>query len=81
MLSAFSTPGQSYAIRCEASNTGIPYADYFYVLSDYCLVRTANPNETRVVVYNAIKYNKSPWSMIKGGRGRRGSRAKVYFFI
>ncbi|XP_063225592.1 protein Aster-B-like isoform X2 [Bacillus rossius redtenbacheri] len=59
-----SKPGQLYAIDCESVNSGIPYADSFYLCTHYCLTKTAE-NECSFAVYCQIKYKKTVWGIVK----------------
>ncbi|XP_021923999.1 GRAM domain-containing protein 1B-like isoform X2 [Zootermopsis nevadensis] len=59
-----SKPGELYAIDSDSVNSGIPYADSFYITSHYCMSRTAD-NESCLAVYAQIKYKKSVWGLIK----------------
>nr|CAD7398039.1 unnamed protein product [Timema cristinae] len=53
-----SKPGQLYAIDSDSVNSGIPYADSFYVTTHYCISRTGE-NECCLAVYCQIKYKKN----------------------
>nr|CAD7429398.1 unnamed protein product [Timema monikensis] len=59
-----SKPGQLYAIDSDSVNSGIPYADSFYVTTHYCISRTGE-NECCLAVYCQIKYKKNVWGIVK----------------
>lgn len=59
-----SLPGHIYSVDIETTNADIPYADYFYVSSHYCIVKVAD-DESRLTVLCDIKYKKSPWGLVK----------------
>ncbi|CAG2055791.1 unnamed protein product [Timema podura] len=59
-----SKPGQLYAIDSDSVNSGIPYADSFYVTTHYCITRTGD-NECCLAVYCQIKYKKNVWGIVK----------------
>lgn len=59
-----SKPGKIYSIDGEVVNSGIPYADSFYVFTHYCLIKTSE-NETSLNVYASLKYKKSVWGLVK----------------
>ncbi|KAK4317545.1 hypothetical protein Pmani_011389 [Petrolisthes manimaculis] len=58
-------PGDIYVVELEANNTGIPYADSFYVFSHYCITREED-NRTRLTVWVQVKYKKTVWGFMKG---------------
>ena len=64
MLSEYTIPGTVYAIQMEAVNTGIPYADNFVLMSNFCMTKVS-ANESRLTIYNNIKYVKSTWGVVK----------------
>ncbi|RXG67987.1 GRAM domain-containing protein 1B [Armadillidium vulgare] len=61
---AFSKPSEIYTIDAEASNSGIPYADSFYVSNHWCLTRESL-NETRLALWSQVKYKKNVWGFMK----------------
>lgn len=63
-MKACSKPGQLYVIEGDVVNSGIPYADSFYVDTHYCLVRTGD-HETSLTIYAQLKYKKTVWQFIK----------------
>ena len=52
-----------YAVNSEATNAGIPYADTFYLLNHFCILRCGS-KQSRFVLFCEIKYKKSCW--VKG---------------
>ncbi|XP_045593808.2 protein Aster-C isoform X1 [Procambarus clarkii] len=58
-------PGQIYIVEVEAVNSGIPYADAFYIFSHYCLARE-DDGRTRIIVWATVKYKKTVWGMMRG---------------
>lgn len=59
-----SVSGQLYSIDDEIVNSGIPYADSFYILMHYCLEKISE-KETSLNIYGQLKYKKSVWSFVK----------------
>lgn len=59
-----SKPGELYSIDVEAVNSGIPYADSFYITTHYCLNKVGE-NETSFSVFSNVKYKKSVWGLVK----------------
>uniref|UniRef100_A0A914VS12 VASt domain-containing protein n=1 Tax=Plectus sambesii TaxID=2011161 RepID=A0A914VS12_9BILA len=57
--------GQIYVVHAETQNTGVPYADNFFVLVTYCITRVS-ANECRLKVHGGIVYKKSIWGIVKG---------------
>ena len=63
----------------EQTNADIPYADYFYVSTHYCIVKVRNSTcsrrsilyfkvgegESLLTVLCDIKYKKTPWGLVK----------------
>uniref|UniRef100_A0A1B6EAL1 VASt domain-containing protein n=1 Tax=Clastoptera arizonana TaxID=38151 RepID=A0A1B6EAL1_9HEMI len=64
MLSC-SKPGDMYAIEIESYNSGIPYADSFFIATHFCLTRGSHSLESTINVYCQIKYRKSVWGLVK----------------
>ena len=64
MIGEYTTPGEVYVIECESLNSGIPYADHFYITSKWCLSRVSQ-TETRMTIFNMIKYKKTTWGLVK----------------
>ncbi|KAG0724938.1 GRAM domain-containing protein 1A [Chionoecetes opilio] len=64
VILANSRPGSAYVVEVEATNGGIPYADYFTVASHYCLAKEDDVR-TRLSVWVSIKYKKTPWGLVK----------------
>lgn len=60
-----SVENELYSIDINSSNAGIPYADSFYIVMHYCLVRTVD-DHTMLSVHAQIKYKKSVWGVVKG---------------
>ena len=74
-----SEPGQMYFIDVDTVNSGIPYADSFYVELSYCLSKcTTDGNLVKInsrtaphmqyshfYVFAAIKYKKTVWGLVK----------------
>ena len=69
-----SRPGQIYLIDVDAINTGIPYADSFYVTQHWCLSRIApgDPefvqgakDSSRIALISNIVYKKTVWGIVK----------------
>merc|ERR1719391_652902 len=69
-----SRPGQIYLIDVDALNTGIPYADSFYVTQHWCLSRIApgDPefvqgakDSSRIALISNIVYKKTVWGIVK----------------
>jgi len=63
-MHSVSVPGQIYSVEVETINADIPYADNFYVMSHFCIVKV-NDGETRLTVVSDIKYRKAPWGIVK----------------
>lgn len=59
-----SVPGKIYNVDVETTNADIPYADTFYVLTHYCIVKVSE-TESFLTVLCDIKYKKSPWGLVK----------------
>lgn len=59
-----SRPGEMYAVNSEATNTGIPYADTFFLLNHFCILRCGS-KQSRLVLNCQIKYRKSVWGIVK----------------
>ena len=59
-----SCPGQIYLVNVETVNSGIPYAESFYVTSNFCLSRVGD-KESNLCVVSAIKYKKAVWGLVK----------------
>ncbi|ELU06592.1 hypothetical protein CAPTEDRAFT_213042 [Capitella teleta] len=57
-------PGRFYLIDTEATNSGIPYADSFYVENRYCISRVGL-HKCRLLITSQIKYRKSVWGLVK----------------
>ena len=63
----------------EQTNADIPYADYFYVSTHYCIVKVCDftcsqraipyfkvgEGESLLTVLCDIKYKKTPWGLVK----------------
>ncbi|CAB3365406.1 Hypothetical predicted protein [Cloeon dipterum] len=64
VMSPVSSPGKIYVIDVEANQSGIPYADSFYIINHFCLVRLSD-NECRLSVNSQLKYRKSVWGLVK----------------
>ncbi|KAF4519428.1 hypothetical protein B566_EDAN008655 [Ephemera danica] len=64
-MHACSRPGRIYVIDSEANNSGIPYADSFYIQNHFCLLRVSE-SQSRLTVYCQVKYRKSVWGLVKG---------------
>merc|ERR1719419_215729 len=69
-----SRPGQIYLIDVDAINTGIPYADSFYVTQHYCLCRVTpqdpdfvpgSKDSSRLTLVSNIVYKKTVWGIVK----------------
>ena len=69
-----SRPGQIYLIDVDAINTGIPYADSFYVTQHYCLSRLTpqdpdfvqgSKDSSRLTLISNIVYKKTVWGIVK----------------
>lgn len=60
-----SRPGGLYAVNTEVCNSGIPYADTFYVACHYCITRMSGGKSSRLVIHAQIKYRKSAWGIVK----------------
>ena len=56
--------GQIYVVNVETVNSGIPYAESFYVTSNFCLSRVGD-KESKLCVVSAIKYKKAVWGLVK----------------
>ena len=65
MRNEFTIPGETYAINVETYNQGIPYADSFYVTSNFNLIKVSK-SEARLTVMSNIKYKKTVWGFVKG---------------
>jgi hypothetical protein len=59
-----SCPGQIYLINVETNNSGIPYADSFYVTSNFCLAKV-DERQSSLCVVSDIKYKKGVWGIVK----------------
>jgi len=59
-----SAPGHIYNVDVETTNADIPYADYFYVSTHYCIVKVGE-GESLLTVLCDIKYKKTPWGLVK----------------
>ncbi|XP_059095137.1 protein Aster-A-like [Tigriopus californicus] len=64
MKNDYTVAGEIYAIHVETVNSGIPYADSFFVTSHFCLTRVSKET-SRLVVWSNIKYKKSVWGFVK----------------
>ena len=64
MTSAFTEPAVSYAIDVDTVNSGIPYADSFYVSIHYFLGRVSD-DKSRLCVLGGIHYKKTVWGLVK----------------
>ena len=64
MNTAETVPGSIYLVDQETHNTGIPYAESFYVGVHFCIAKVAK-NSTRLAVYGAVKYKKTVWGLVK----------------
>jgi len=63
-MHSVSVPGQIYSVEVMTTNEDIPYADNFYVLSHFCIVKVSD-SESRLTVVSEIKYRKTPWGIVK----------------
>ena len=59
-----SCPGQIYIVNVDTVNSGIQYAESFYVTSNFCLSRIDDRQSNLTVVSN-IKYKKAVWGLVK----------------
>ncbi len=59
-----SYPGQIYIVNVETVNSGIPYAESFYVTSNFCLSRV-DDRQSNLTVFSGIKYKKAVWGLVK----------------
>ncbi|ESO93750.1 hypothetical protein LOTGIDRAFT_104744, partial [Lottia gigantea] len=59
-----SKPGIIYVVDCQCENNGIPYADSFFVVTQYCLTRVTK-EKCRLRVTGEIKYRKSVMGIVK----------------
>ncbi|XP_055958591.1 protein Aster-B [Patella vulgata] len=59
-----SKPGIIYVVDCQCENNGIPYADSFFVITQYCLTRVTK-DKCRLRVTGEVKYKKSVMGLIK----------------
>lgn len=59
-----SAPGHIYNVDVETTNADIPYADYFYVSTHYCIVKVGE-GESLLTVLCDIQYKKTPWGLVK----------------
>ncbi|XP_059490629.1 protein Aster-B-like isoform X2 [Neocloeon triangulifer] len=64
VMSPVSSPGKIYVIDVEANQAGIPYADSFYIINHFCLVKISD-TECRLTVNSHLKYRKSVWGLVK----------------
>jgi len=64
MMLNISSPGRLYVIDVEANQAGIPYADSFYIINHFCLVKMSD-TESRLTIYSQLKYRKSVWGLVK----------------
>ncbi|XP_042231302.1 protein Aster-C-like [Homarus americanus] len=58
-------PGLVYVVETETVNSGIPYADAFYIATHYCIMKE-DEIKTRLVTWVCIKYKKTIWGFLKG---------------
>ncbi|KAG5863055.1 hypothetical protein JTB14_022983 [Gonioctena quinquepunctata] len=56
---------QHFSIDVKAENSGIPFADRFYILLHYC-VKKVSEEQTSMKIYAKIIYRKEIWGFIKG---------------
>ncbi|XP_036060098.1 protein Aster-C isoform X2 [Onychomys torridus] len=59
-----SREAQFYLVDAEVLTHDVPYHDYFYTLTRYCIVRSAK-QRCRLRVSTDLKYRKQPWGIIK----------------
>ncbi|CAD5123225.1 DgyrCDS11585 [Dimorphilus gyrociliatus] len=59
-----SKPGSHYIVDAEVHNLEVPYADTFYTITRFCLLKESN-NKTRLKVHCEVKYRKQAWGPIK----------------
>jgi hypothetical protein len=64
VMTGDSCSGQIYIVNVDTVNSGIPYAESFYVTSNFCLSRVSD-NESNLCVVSAIKYKKAVWGLVK----------------
>ena len=64
VMTGDSFSGQIYVVNVETVNSGIPYAESFYVTSNFCLSRVGD-KESNLCVVSAIKYKKAVWGLVK----------------
>ncbi|XP_076799094.1 protein Aster-C isoform X6 [Arvicanthis niloticus] len=53
-----------YLVDSEVLTHDVPYHDYFYTLTKYCIVRSTK-QRCRLRVSTDLKYRKQPWGLIK----------------
>eukprot|EP00096_Caligus_rogercresseyi_P009391 TRINITY_DN3184_c0_g1_i1.p1 TRINITY_DN3184_c0_g1~~TRINITY_DN3184_c0_g1_i1.p1 ORF type:complete len:623 (-),score=170.89 TRINITY_DN3184_c0_g1_i1:283-2151(-) len=63
-MKSSSRPGYYYMIDVDTLNSGIPYADSFYVSSSFCLSRVSE-KESRLTIKSSINFKKTVWGMLK----------------
>ena len=59
-----SKAGELYAIDAHSVNSGIPYADSFFVSTHHCLSRTSD-TETCLAIYAQVKYKRNILGLMK----------------
>ncbi|XP_006975822.1 protein Aster-C isoform X6 [Peromyscus maniculatus bairdii] len=59
-----SREAQFYLVDAEVLTHDVPYHDYFYTLTRYCIVGSAK-QRCRLRVSADLKYRKQPWGIIK----------------
>lgn len=64
LMSASSQPGSVYLIDVIVKNSNIPYADNFYVLNRFLLVRSGK-GESLIKITSKIIFNKVSWTTPK----------------
>lgn len=60
-----SKSGSLYAVNVETVNSGIPYADSFYVTAHYCLKKISDTHSS-IHVTAQLKFKKNVWGLVKG---------------
>ncbi|XP_052253390.1 protein Aster-B-like [Dreissena polymorpha] len=74
-----SQPGVQYVIDAECTPLGIPYADAFYVMNRYCLLRVSK-EKSRLRVTSEVKYRKSVWGVVKNMIERNSMQGVMDYF-
>ncbi|MFH4975623.1 hypothetical protein AB6A40_002332 [Gnathostoma spinigerum] len=65
VYSEFSGNVEGFIVSKQSQNSGIPYADSFYILCTYCIIKL-DDSRCRLRIHGGLVFRKSLWGIVKG---------------